>query len=69
MDVAAKAVQLGDGYVAALFSCSGQGGLELRPTLHCVCTLTRFHFNVFVGNLETLCMRKVTKGLPLRLYA
>src|SRR5258708_30651252 len=67
MHVAAKAVQLGDGYVAPEFSCGGQGGFELRPAVQRVRALPGFDLHKLPGNVEALCVGEVAQGLPLGL--
>src|SRR5258706_15557420 len=69
MDVAAKPVQLRDGYVTPLFPCGRQRGLELRPAVHRVRALAGLHLDELSDDLEALCLGEVVQGSPLGLNA
>jgi len=69
MNIAAEAVQLGDGDVAPLFSCGGQCGLKLGPAVQRIRAYPGLYLDELTGQLKSLSAGKVAKGCPLGLDA
>ena len=65
MDVAAKAVEFCDGYVAPPFPCSCQRRLQLGPAIDRIRTLAGLHLNELAVDLKPLCLGEVVQGNPL----
>ena len=54
MDIAAKAVQFRDRYVAPLFPCGGQSRLQLGPAIDRIRAFAGLHLNELAGDLKSL---------------